>query len=228
MKATTLILALLALASCSDATVDAGRAPPVQLVASSRRVPLRADGAPDPAALAGALAALGGDTAVDADIIGLGPRASAVTHAALVGAGLDPDRVRVAPPGRSAPELVLTSTHAVAAPCGRALRSDWLGDAASSLDSVGRCIQQNNLAEMLEDPMDLVRSPAPEPGSGERAARAVRLLDQGAQSQPLPAARSEQAPFAGGLLGGTAAPVGTVGSAQGNPLLGPLPGAAAP
>lgn len=211
MRAAALCL-MLALAGCDDSALDTGRVPPVQLVPSSRRVPLRADGTPDPAALAEALAALGGDTAIDADI-----------------AGLDPDRVRVAPPGPGAPELVLTSTQVVTASCGQALHAGALGDVASSLDSVGRCVQQNNLAEMLEDPMDLVRSPVPEPGSGERAARAVRLLDQGLQPQMLPVMRPDlQAPFlSGGPFGGTA--VGTAaGSSQGNPLLGSLPGAAPP
>lgn len=224
MRTPAILLALLALTGCSEATVDTGRAPPVQLIASSRRVPLQSDGRPDRLALTGALAALGGNTAVNADITGLAPRASAVTRAALVGAGVDPDRVRVAPPGLSAPELVLTRTYAVTAPCGEALHIGWLGDVAPSLDSVGRCVQQNNLAEMLEDPTDLVRSPVPELVSGERAARAVRLLDQGAQSLP-PIRQDLQAPFAGGFSGGAAGT--TAGSLQGNPLLGPVPGAAA-
>lgn len=227
MKTTALLLALLALAGCEDSGVDTGRVPPVQLITSSRRVSLRADGTPDPAALAGALAALSGDAAVNADIAGFTPFASDTTRAALVGAGLDPDRVRVAPPGPGVPELVLTSARAVTQPCGRALSAGWFGDVAPSLDSVGRCVQQNNLADMLEDPMDLVRSPVPvpEPGSGERAARAIRLLDQGAQPLPVPR-QNLQVPFAGGFSGGSA--VTTAGAAQGNPLFGPLPGVANP
>ena len=222
-----LCLLLLALAGCEDSASDTGRVPLVQLVPTSRRVPLRADGTPDPTALAGALAALDGNTAIDADITGLSRRASAAARAALVGAGLDPDRVRIAPPGPGAPELVLTTMHVATAPCDQAPHAGAFGEAASSLDSIGRCVQQNNLAEMLDDPMDLVRSPVPEPGSGERAARAVRLLDQG-QQQPLPVVQQGlQAPFSGGLFGGTAAAAGTPAASQGNPLLGPLPGAAA-
>ena len=137
MRAAAFLLALLALPGCVAAGVDTGRVPQVEVITSSRRVPLKADGTSDPRALADALAALGGDTAVDADITGLSPRASASARAALVGAGLDPARVRVAPPGAGTPGLLLTSAHAVVPSCGQALQADWLGEAASSLDSIG-------------------------------------------------------------------------------------------
>ena len=233
------LLAVLVAAGCASSQ-DVGRAPPVQLVSTSRRVPMLPDGRPDQPTLSRALAELAGNTALDADIAGLRPAAADRARAVLVGAGIDPDRVHVAPEWDAAsPSLLLTRTQAVAASCGRAIQPGWLGDVAASTDSVGRCVQDNNLAEMLADPADLIRSPVPQLASGERAARAVRLLEQG-RASPLPP------PTEGGgsgLQGGTAAGLnpltntGAGGASQGvtggggavQGLLGPLPaGSAAP
>lgn len=239
------LLAVLIVAGCASSQ-DVGRPPPVQLVSTSRRVPMLADGRPDQPALTRAMAELAGNTALDADIAGLSPGAVDRARAALAGAGIDPDRVHVASErdpafgGAGLPSLLLTRTQAVTANCGRAIQPGWLGDVATSTDSVGRCVQDNNLAEMLADPADLIRSPVPQLASGERAARAVRLLEQG-RASPLPppmeggGAGLQGGTSAGlnpltntGASGATQAVTGGAGAAQG--LLGPLPtaGSAAP
>lgn len=238
MTSRATLLAALVVAGCTNGQ-DVGRPPPVQLVSTSRWVALLADGRPDRPALSRAMAELAGNTALDADLAGLGPGAADRARAALVGAGIDPDRIHVvlqrdlAFGGVGAPSLLLTRTQAVTASCGRGIASGWLGDVATSTDSIGRCVQDNNLAEMLADPADLIRSPVPQPASGERAARAVRLLEQGRASPLPPTTEGGAAGLQGGTVAGlnpltntgaggaTQAVTGGAGALQG--LLGPLP-----
>lgn len=221
MKA-LVVVALLMLGACADTAIDRGRLPPIQVVPVVRRLPLGPGGRPDAVALNAAVLALHGNSDISADIMVARSIDAEVATMALVRAGIDPDRVHLTLTNTSPPGVILTAAHAVTTSCDLAWQADGLGNAGSSVDSIGRCVQQNNLAEMLADPMDLIRSPTPQPGSGERSARAIRLLNQG--GKPLPAASQT---LASGLTdGGSSAPaVTTTGATQANPLLGGLSGA---
>lgn len=214
------VAALLTLGACTDTTVDRGRLPPAHVVPVVRRLPLGPGGRLDAAALDDAVLALRGNSDISADVMVARSMDAETATTALIRAGVDPDRVHLTLTSVSPPAVILLVAHAVTTSCDLAWKANWLGDAGASADSIGRCVQQNNLAEMLADPMDLVRSPTPQPGSGERSARAIRLLNQG--GKPLPA--TSQTMASGLADGGSSSPASTTGATQANPLLGGLPG----
>lgn len=188
MKKSVLIL-LLVLCSCEATQSDREKTLPVALHTEQRTVPLWSDGRFEGELLRQTVATLGGQTEISADIVGLLPEQAEQIIPRLVALGLEPDRVHVAPvsggyqAGR--PILILSRTQAVLPDCSKIMRSGWLGDVTPSVENMGRCVQNNNLAQMLADPSDLYRSPVTHPSSAERAALGVRRLNEG-QDKTLP------------------------------------------
>nr|WP_298797123.1 hypothetical protein [uncultured Acetobacter sp.] len=207
----TVLLGLLTLCSCEATQSDREKTLPVALHTEQRTIPLTSGGMFDASQVQLAIADLGKQTEISTDIIGMVPEKAEQLVPELMTLGLDPDRVHIAPLTTRyravPPHLVLSRTQVALADCSKTIRSGWLGDVTPSVENVGRCVQNNNLAQMLADPSDLYRSPAFHPSSAERAALSVRHLNQG-QQPALPAdalgtGSSASGGMAGGASGGT-------------------------
>lgn len=178
-----LALALaLGAAGCVDVAAERGHPPPVVLSVARREVVVALRG--DPRLLPAARARLhdavigvsGGLTgelgegpgsaqplAVRAHIRAATPGDADAVRRALLGLGVDPAHIVIEHAADAPvllPTVVLTRTIAAVTDCAAAIAPGFHGDVAPSLDSLGRCLQQNNLAGMLVDPADLVDPPA--------------------------------------------------------------------
>lgn len=179
----TILLAFLALCSCEATQTDREKNLPVALQTEQRTVPLSYGGTFDPDLVRQAKASLGYKTELSADVEGVTPEQFEQILPQLVTLGLDPDRVHLAPLTiryrAVPPRLILSRTQVALPACSKVIRSGWLGDVTPSIENVGRCVQNNNLAQMLADPSDLYRTPAFHASPAERAAFGVRRLNEG-------------------------------------------------
>lgn len=159
-----------AVSGCVNEAAELGRPPPVALSLARRDVlvalhddpRLRPDAR---AQLGDAVASLGGPhpLAVRARIRAATAGDAEAVERALLGLGVDPARIvveRSVAVARLLPLVMLTRTFAATTDCAEAVTPAFHGDVLPSLDSLGRCNQQNNLAAMLVDPADLVAPPA--------------------------------------------------------------------
>lgn len=218
----TVLLVLLALCGCEATQSDPEKTLPVALHTEQRTVPLMYTGAFKPVLVRQAMAALGGQTEISTDIVGLEAGKAAALVPDLMALGLDPDRIHIAPVTVRypfvQPRLILSRSQVALPDCSKVIRSGWLGDVTPSIENVGRCVQNNNLTQMLADPSDLYRSPAFHPSSAERAALGVRRLNQGQQptlpSDALGSGLSGNGMAGGGVTGG----VTTDTQSQNSPL----------
>lgn len=214
----------LSAASCVDVAAERGRPQPVALSIARRElvVALQDDPRLQPAArarLRDIVTGLGGaqPLAVRARIRAATSGDADAVRRALLGLGVDPARIVIehaanAPMLR--PTVMLTRTFATVTDCDAAIAPAFHGDVSPSLDSLGRCIQQNNLAAMLVDPADLVDPPALAPADAPFLVDGLnaRLVQR---ESALPGAVLQSDPAAsGGSYGGGA-------SAGGNTALTP-------
>lgn len=239
-----LALALaLGAAGCVNVAAELGEPPPVALSVARRDlvVALRRDPQVEPGArarLRQAITALGGTPplAVRARVEAATAGDAEAVRRALLGLGVDPARIIVQPAAfvpRLLPRVMLTRTFAAVAECGAAITPSFHNDVAPSLDSLGRCIQQNNLAAMVVDPADLVDPP---PLAAGDAAFLVGGLNArlSHQNVGLPAAglQADSAGASGGGSYGGVAPVGDTAVAPLSALpaipAAPVPAAPAP
>ncbi|GAN59218.1 hypothetical protein ACI01nite_21980 [Acetobacter cibinongensis] len=216
----TALLAFLALCSCEATQSDRVKTLPVALHTEQRTIPLSNTGLFNQTQVQQALAALGQGTEVSVDIEGLTQIQSQQLLPKLLSLGVDPDRVHVAPLTARypvvPPRMTFSRTQAVLQNCSKVIRPGWLGDVTPSIENVGRCVQNNNLAQMLADPSDLYRSPAFHASPAERAALGVRRLNLG-QEPALPAdtlgTGLSGSNSVGGMTGGTTSETQTQGNA---------------
>lgn len=171
------------LVGCNDPSLERGTPPAITLSQNKAEVSLFHVGAGR--LLRQEVTALAPDgqmSALDASIQTVSLPQRDATRASLIQIGLDPDRISwQAYPNNV---VILTRTAAIVAPCGTALRSDWLGDVGNSITSLGTCVQANNLAGMVSDPRDLTMPVKLAPTNGAVAARAVRDWENGSVKQP--------------------------------------------
>jgi len=219
-------------AGCVDVAAERGHPPPVALSVARRELVVALHDDPQllPAArvrLRDAVMELGGrlggapPLAVRARIGAATSGDADAVRRALLGLGVDPAHIAIehaANAARLLPIVVLTRTFATVTDCGAAIAPGFHDEISPSLDSLGRCLQQNNLAGMLADPADLVDpaalAPADAPflvdGLNSRLVRRESTLP-GAQSQPGSATSGPAA--AGGFYGGAAPAVGNAAPA---------------
>ena len=172
--AIALVLGLLG--GCRDATMTLGTPPPVRLAELRQRVPLPIRlpvGESTSEALRQAIRHLGTPVGIDATIFA-GDRQAAQVRELLLGQGVDPDRIRRDTAETGEPSVLLTRTIALTHSCDLAIAKS--ADPSLSLDSLGQCIQQQNLVDMLADPRDLVQSPTLEAAPGAQAVKAIEDL----------------------------------------------------
>lgn len=184
MKKITLFV-LLALCGCETTQSDRPKTLPVGLHAKQLTIPLEYDGSFNFSTVQQAVADLGGHREAGAYLIGLAPDLTEQIFPRLVAAGLDPDRVHVTPlvghVEAMPPRLVISSIDVAVPNCSKVIKTGWLGNVSPSLENVGNCVQNNNLAQMLADPRDLYSSPSFHPSPAARAALAVHRLNTGAE-----------------------------------------------
>ncbi len=210
----------LALAGCVDEAQELGQPPPVQLTVARRTLVVALQGDPRlrPGAreqLRSVVTELGG-----ASPLGVRARISAASagdadavRRALLGLGVDPahiviEQTRIERTGDVRPlrPLVrLTRSFAATRGCDAAITPARYDDIAPSLDSLQRCVEQNNLAAMLVDPADLVDPPALAPADAAR----IGLDVQPGPQRPTPAS--------GAAEPGSSEPGAPVGSYGGAP-----------
>ncbi len=220
-------------ASCMDEAAELGRPVPVVLSVAWRDllVALQDDQHLRPAARArlhDAVTELGGaqPLAVRARIRAATAGDADAARRALLGLGVDPARIVIqhAPEAmRLLPAVLLTRAFASTADCSAAIGPAYRGDVAPSLDSLGRCIQQNNLAAMLADPADLVDPVAPSLADAAFQVDGLnaRLIQR---ETALPAAGQFGPSTPGGSAGGGAPSGPGPGSIMpGSPVAAPAP-----
>ncbi len=164
------------------------------------------------------LVTLGRPEAVRATVTARALEADPVRRA-LIGYGLDPARIVIAGDSRVPPLTAQVSMSRFVLhtrDCGDAIQPSTNPgiDVASSLGSLGRCVQANNLAQMLADPGDLLASPPLAPQPGVVAGGAIeRARNQLGVSAVLP-----------GVAGGTPAAGPVAPNAAGAADAGAAPG----
>jgi type IV pilus biogenesis protein CpaD/CtpE len=156
---------------------DVSRASPhVGLVTGGRQLALHAAGATSTRRqLRLMLAAVGqGDvSAVSASIVAASPIEADLWYRTLLQLKVDPVRISMAVDPRQRAVIVLARTAVIPADCSATVEPAVAGDPPPSLESLGRCIQDNNLAAMLAHPTDLVAPPALGWGDGAQLAAGV-------------------------------------------------------
>ena len=172
----TIALVLPLLGGCKDTTVTLGMPPPVRLTELHQRVPLPIGlpvGESTGEALRQAIGRLGTPVGIDVTIFA-GDLQAAQVRALLLGQGVDPDRIRHDVAETRDASVLLTRTIALTHSCDLAIARS--GDPSLSLDSLGQCIQQQNLVDMLADPRDLVQPPPLEAAPAAQAVKAIEDL----------------------------------------------------
>lgn len=187
------LLPLTLLAACVDETAELGRPPPVALATARQTLVLRLRGDPrlqpgEPERLrqAADVLAPGDHQPIRAHIIAFDRGDSDAAWRALVALGIEPARITTSWSSATAPlrpTLELSRTIARTEDCEQAVTPGWHGDPSPSLTSLGRCAQDNNLANMLVDPADLIAPPALSAADGPSAVGAVARWRNAAGSQ---------------------------------------------
>lgn len=131
----------------------------------------------------------------------------------LIEQGIDPSRIRVR--NRADDVVVVTRTDASVASCDTAMQPPGIDGVDNSITSLGTCVQATNLANMVDDPHDLLAPPRLEPADGPASLRAVQKFENGEVKQPSRASQSAPGNGGGGDAGGDAG--GGTGPASGGP-----------
>ena len=241
-----ILAAATSLGACVNEAAELGQPPPVELAVARRTLPLALlEGqARTQAALRAALSALGGDgLGVRAYIQAAAAQDADAVRGALVGMNVDPARITIALSAdaqRSMPVVTLTRSFAVTTDCNAAVAPAFRDDPTASLESIGDCVQADNLAAMLVDPGDLIKPPALAPADGAYLAAGVQAwrANRPAALQGSSTSGSDSSSSGGsyggagtaaatsGTSGGTGTGTSTLGTAApaaatGNPLLEP-------
>jgi type IV pilus biogenesis protein CpaD/CtpE len=180
---------LVLLSACvSDSASDLSRAPqPVGLATVGRQLHLDAAA---PASTQQQLRSLvaevgqGDASSVHASVVVMSAAEAETWRRALIRLGVDPVRIATATDPRQRASIVLTRTAAIPADCAGTVNPALADDQLPSLDGLGRCIRDNNLAAMVVHQSDLV---APQPlarGDGARLAASVSDWRANRQGKP--------------------------------------------
>ncbi len=222
------LLLLFGLTGCEDPALERGVPPPLVVSQAQAVVPLYEFGAGRMLrSQVAALTKTARADRLDASIETLSRPESEAVRTLLLRLGLSPERIatRVGPGN----VVEVTRTVATVTPCRAALQPDWLGDVANSLNSLGVCVQANNLAGMVDDPRDLIEPARLAPADGAVSTLAVQRWEQGAVKQPPRTGSSTDAGGSDGadLGSGSPTPSGaapqSAGAAPANPLLSAAP-----
>jgi type IV pilus biogenesis protein CpaD/CtpE len=161
MKRSLLITGMaLMLAGCADEAAEFGRPVPANLATSRREVVAP----PGPGYSAGwlrqqaGLIAEGDLQAVHAEIVAAHPREAESLRVALIRAGIDPARITASlwiSTSRQRSTIVFTRTVADTGDCRASIDPAFPDDPSRSLMSLGHCLKNNDLANMVVDPADL-------------------------------------------------------------------------
>jgi type IV pilus biogenesis protein CpaD/CtpE len=202
----------------SDNPGDMSRAPSVDLVTVDRQLQLNAAA---PASTHRQLHSLiaevaqGDVSAVHASIVVRGAADAEPWRRALIRDGVDPHRIAMAIEPRQPATILLRRTAAVPEDCGETVNPALADDQLPSLEGLGHCVQNNNLAAMLVHPSDLVAPQAL--GRGDGAHLAGGVSDWRGNRQGKPSAGGGSASSADGSSGSSsssAAPAGGKNTAQ--------------
>jgi type IV pilus biogenesis protein CpaD/CtpE len=211
------LLALLS-ACVSDSSGDLSRAPSVDLVTVDRQLQLHATAsASSHRQLRSLIAevAQGDVSAVHASIVVTGAADAEPWRRALIRFGVDPGRIAMAIDPRQPASILLTRTAAVPEDCGETVNPALADDQLPSLEGLGRCIQNNNLAAMLVHPSDLVAPQALGRGDGAHLAGGVSDWRSNRQGKPQAGGGSASADGSSGSSSSSSstAPAGGKGAA---------------
>ena len=216
---------LASLAGCDDPAIERGVAPPIAIDIDRAVIPLYRFAAGRVLRERVATLAPQGDTGVlHARIETLNEAEAEAARDLLIRLGFDP--VRIVIRATPANTVALSRIDVGVAPCSTALHADWLGDVRDSVTSLGTCVQTNNLAEMLDDPVDLIAPQRLGTADGAVSADAVHRWEQGRVKQPNEAHPQQgDVDYDAGASPSAAsdAPPQSPGSVAINPLAGPLP-----
>ena len=207
-----------ALAGCDDPAAERGVPPPLAFDRSRVAVPLYSYGSARRLRSGINTLANGDMGSLRAMILTTDGSEARAARDRLIDDGIAPSAIMV----RHVPDdlVVVTRTTVRGAPCRAAINPGWLGDAGNSLDSLGRCVQADNLAAMADDPADLVRPTRLGAGDGAVAAQAVLDWERGGTKSQ--AGAPGNAPGTGDADAG-----GSAGGATSLPATGSQSGAAA-
>jgi type IV pilus biogenesis protein CpaD/CtpE len=190
MKRFFLIVAVpLLVAGCADEAAQIDRATGVQLVTVRREVVVPVGLASNANWLlrqAGFMAEAD-LRAVRAKIVTERPREAEVLRSTLIKSGIDPTRITTLTSGtgtRRRAVIVFTRTIAETQDCRASVRFAFPDDPSHSLMSLAHCLRDNDLANTVVDPADLVASPRLENGDGAYLASGVRAWRQGGAGAP--------------------------------------------
>ena len=218
------------LLGCNDPSVERGTPPTVALVPETVSIGLYGYGAA--LTLQAAIAGLAGPRGlgdVRATIDTVDRREAEAARVRLIDDGIQPASIRTEPASDN--QIVLTRTVATVPDCARAMKPALFGDVSNSLDSLGRCVTADELAQSVVDPADLVHPVGLGPTDGAVAARAVLDWERGDNKQPPSGQNGSDSgngtSGGGGVSGGPPAPSAAGASATApatdaaNPLLAP-------
>ena len=213
-----------ALTGCVSESADLGRPTPVVLETPQRPVDLVAQvhgRLATRAAVRRALVEIGDGSvqSVRVVILARSPTTAERLRRLLIGLGVDPVRLTEKSWHGPGDRLVLTHTVAETVPCAAAIHPVAPDDPLPSLMNLARCTQDNNLAEMLVDPGDLVDPPRLAAQDGDSAAGAIRSWRSNRDASLPTQDTTASAGYGGGTVAG-AAP--TISATAGAP--GTLPG----
>lgn len=209
MPRTVAVLCLLAtVAGCDDPAIERGVPPILALNERSMSLPLYSYAAAR-RLREGINGLANGETgSLRASIRTESPAEAQAARVRLIENGIAPTSITV----RAVPDNVVVVSRVTVrtTSCQAALRPGYLGDSANSVDSLGRCVQANNLAAMVADPAELVAPASLAPMDGAVAARAVLDWQKGVVKSPP---SSENLNNGAGQLGDTGSipPTGAVG-----------------
>ncbi|WP_407158256.1 CpaD family pilus assembly lipoprotein [Bradyrhizobium sp. STM 3557] len=207
------------LGGCADGAADFGATPPVTLVTAREDVTVAARGSEASKLRLRQridLIAQGNLQAVRASIVASSAAQIKALKSTLIGLGLDPVHIvgSISLERRSRYATVaLFRTTAIPADCAAAIETAFPDDPTYSLSSLSHCVQDNNLAEMVVDPADLVAPSRLGPADGAYLADGMRSWRENRRSQ-LPGA-STSAGLNSGLgasSGSSTAPTAPVNS----------------
>jgi type IV pilus biogenesis protein CpaD/CtpE len=200
MKRFFLIVAVpLLVAGCADEAAQIDRSTGVQLVTVRREVVVPVGLASNANWLlrqAGFMA----ETdlrAVRAEIVTERPREAEVLRRTLIKSGIDPTRITTLSSGTGTsrrPVIVFTRTIAETQDCRASVHFAFPDDPSQSLMSLAHCLQDNDLANTVVDPADLIAPPRLENGDGAYLAGGVRAWRQGAAGATTSSSSSVSSP----------------------------------
>lgn len=95
----------------------------------------------------------------------------------LVALGVQPERIITV--HNTQEQLYIARNVVVSPDCAKTIHANWMGDVSDSIEPLGACLQNTILADMVEDPGDLVMPKKMQGPSAIKAAQAVRKYEHG-------------------------------------------------